>query len=99
MGTTRAPTLALRAALLAALAAAGVAAAQQPAPKGAKAELFPGAKLLQKLPYQVYRVPELVTTEKGTRLLVWVDAYDPNPPPSNDVSSPTFHGRVPPPKF
>jgi hypothetical protein len=68
----------LLAALLALLAGAAAAAAQAPAAKtGGK--LIPGARLLHKWPKEVYRVPELQSTAQGPRLLVWVDAADPNP--------------------
>jgi hypothetical protein len=58
-----------------------LAPAQQAPGKGkdAKQQLFPVMKLLYKYPKQVYRVPALYVTDKGPRLLVWVDASDPNP--------------------
>jgi hypothetical protein len=59
---------------LAALLATGGAAPAQRAK-----ELFPGARLLPRYPKESYRVPALCTTDKGPRLLVWVDASDPNP--------------------
>jgi hypothetical protein len=67
---------------LGALLAAAVLAATAPAapPESSKGTLFPGAKLMHKFSKEVYRVPILVTTEKGPRLEVWFDAFDPEPP-------------------
>jgi hypothetical protein len=77
MNTTRKLTRPFLGALL---VAATVAAAGRAAPPGASQDkLLPGAKLLHTFPQEVYRVPALVTTEKGLRLLVWVDESDPNP--------------------
>jgi hypothetical protein len=83
MSTTRTPTRGFLNALLALVAAGMVAAATQAAPpkesKEGKDTLLPGAKLLHKFSHKVYRIPALMTTDKGTRLLVWVDAFDPTP--------------------
>ena len=49
-------------------------------PDGAKATLFPGAKLMHKFAKEVYRLPVLVTTEKGPLVAIWLDEFDPNPP-------------------
>src|SRR6266849_5204130 len=42
---------------------------------------FPGAKLVHKFAKEVYRVSVLLDTEKGPRLLIWVDEFDPLTPP------------------
>jgi WD40 repeat protein len=42
---------------------------------------FPGAKLLHKFPNECYRIPVLLDSEKGPRLLVWIDEFDPLTPP------------------
>jgi hypothetical protein len=82
MRTTQTLTLRSLSTLLALLTTGLVIPAQGPTPpKEAKDELFPGAKLLYKFPKEVYRVPALVETPKGPRLLVWVDAAE--PPPDN----------------
>jgi hypothetical protein len=64
---------------LAAALAIGVVAAAIPAARGADGpdKAFPGAKLVHKFSKEVYRVPVLLDTEKGPRLLVWVDEFDP----------------------
>jgi hypothetical protein len=46
-----------------------------------KDTLFPGTKLVHKFPKEVYRGPVLLTTDKGPRLEMWVDEFDPQPPP------------------
>jgi hypothetical protein len=49
-------------------------------PEDSKEPLVPGAKLTRKFSKEVYRVPVLLTTDKGPRLEVWVDDFDPAPP-------------------
>jgi len=86
MRTTRILTMASLITLPVLLATGLVAAAQEPAPsKDAKEELLPGAKLLYKFPKEVYRIPALLDTPKGPRLLLWVDASEP-PPDNADVT-------------
>jgi hypothetical protein len=79
MRTTRTLTPGLLTALLTALAAGVVAAGPQPPPRGATEELLPGARRLPDFPHKVFRVPALLVTQKGPRLLVWVDKSDPAP--------------------
>jgi hypothetical protein len=43
-------------------------------------EALPGAKLVHKFAKEVYRSPVLVMTDKGPRLEIWFDAFDPQPP-------------------
>jgi WD40 repeat protein len=68
-------------ALLTTLAIGLVTAAASAAPPDNPKELFPGATLMHKFPKEVYRTPIFVTTDKGTRLEIWFDAFDPEPPP------------------
>jgi hypothetical protein len=74
--------------------AAGIVAATTPtAPAEDKDSLLPGAKLLHKFPKEVYRTPVLLETQKGPRLLVWVDAFDPAAPtrfPGEPPKEPKF---------
>jgi hypothetical protein len=82
MRTTRTSIRSFVLALLTILAIGLVPTAAPAAPPGnPKDALFPGAKLMHKFPKEVYRVPVLVTTDKGPRLEVWFDAFDPEPPP------------------
>jgi hypothetical protein len=60
---------------------AGTTAAQAPPPGRGKDALIPGARLMHKFAKEVYRVPVLVTTDKGPQLEVWFDEFDPSPPP------------------
>jgi hypothetical protein len=64
--------------IFAALLAAGTPAA---AADDSKDALFPGARLVQKFPKEVYRIPAFVPTDKEPRLEIWIDAFDPEPPP------------------
>ena len=68
---------ALLPALVVGLAAAATTAAPPDSPKE---PLLPGAKLMYKFNKEVYRTPVLVTTDKGPRLAIWFDAFDPAPP-------------------
>jgi hypothetical protein len=63
--------------------AIGVVAGVTPAARAADGpdKAFPGAKLVHKFPKEVYRIPVLLDTEKGPRVLVWVDEFDPLTPP------------------
>jgi hypothetical protein len=74
--------------------ATGLFAAGQPAPaQNLKENPLPGAKLLHKFPDQVYRIPVLLDTQQGPRLLVWVDSFDPAPVPkipSEPLPQPKF---------
>jgi WD40 repeat protein len=81
MCTTRRFIRACPRASLAFLAMGLVTTAASAAPNDNPKELFPGAKLMHKFPKDVYRVPIFVTTDKGTRLEIWFDAFDPEPPP------------------
>jgi hypothetical protein len=73
------------------------ASAPAAAPDDTKDPLFPGAKLVHKFPKEVYRVPVFVTTDKGPRLEIWFDAFDPNPPPKPGMIPGTY--GVPDPKL
>jgi hypothetical protein len=73
--------------------ALSVDAAPPPSARDAQDSLLPGAKLLHKFSQQVYRIPDLHATEKGPRLLVWIDASDPTPPrrfPHEPLPDPKF---------
>jgi hypothetical protein len=81
MSTTRTVTRRFPNALLPVLAAGVLTAVAQAAPPGdAKDLLLPRARLLQKFSDEVYRIPVLLDTDQGPRLLLWVDAFDPEPP-------------------
>jgi hypothetical protein len=76
---------------LGALLVAGTATAAPT--EGGKDGLFPGARLLHKFPTEVYRLPLLLPTDNGTRLLLWVDAFDPTPMsrfPMDPLPDPVF---------
>jgi hypothetical protein len=62
--------------------AIGLVTATAPAapPETRKDTLFPGAKLMHKFTKTVYRAPVFVATDKGPRLVVWLDALDPKAP-------------------
>jgi WD40 repeat protein len=66
--------------LLTIMAIALVNAAPSAAADESKDTLFPGTKLVHKFPKEVYRGPVLVTTDKGPRLEIWFDEFDPEPP-------------------
>jgi hypothetical protein len=85
-------------ALLAALVIGLTTAPATAAPPDNPKELFPGAKLMHKFPKEVYRAPIFVTTDKGTRLEIWFDAFDPEPPPKPGVI-PEIAGKLPDPRI
>jgi hypothetical protein len=78
MNTTRTPVRPFLGALLAAAVLAAAATAAPP--DSSKGTLLPGAKLMHKFSKEVYRAPVWVMTDKGPRLEVWFDAFDPEPP-------------------
>lgn len=85
----------LRAGLGVFLTAALILNSTPPASAGEKSreELFDGAKLLHKFSDKVYRVPAFFGTDKGERLLVWIDKFDPMPQPkfpSDRLPDPSF---------
>jgi WD40 repeat protein len=84
----------LRAGLVA-VSAVVLLSAATPAGAGEKTkdELFDGAKLLHKFKEKVYRVPAFFGTDKGERLLVWFDKFDPMPKPKFPMD------RLPDPNF
>jgi hypothetical protein len=99
MRTTRAFIRSFPLALLTILAV-GLVTASAPAapPDSTKDPLFPGAKLVHKFPKEVYRNPLFVTTDKGSRLEIWFDAFDPAPPPRPGVPA-EIGGRLPDPRL
>jgi hypothetical protein len=75
---TRTPSHTVRNAVLAILVAGTVSAATRAAPpETTKDAILPGAKLLHTFPKEVYRIPTLQFTDKGPRLLVSIDGFDP----------------------
>jgi hypothetical protein len=82
LSITRTVTRGWRNALLTVLAAGAAAAGAAAAPpETTRDPILPGAKLLHTFPKEVYRVPLLQLTDKGPRLLVCVDGFDPTIPP------------------
>src|SRR5437660_939899 len=94
MTTGRAPIRCLCNVLLAAVPTCLVVAAIQGAPPEDKTDtLLPGAKLVRKFKTEVYRLPVLLDTKDGTRLLMWVDPIDPTAPsrfPGEPMKDPVF---------
>ncbi len=75
------------------LAAASVWSAQPVAAQGQQENLLPGAKLLHKFKDEVFRIPLILETAQGPRVLVWFDAFDPAPIPkfpSDPMPKPQF---------
>jgi hypothetical protein len=78
LSTTQTLIRGFRNVLLTVLATGIAAAASRAAPpETTKAPILPGAKLLRTFPKEVYREPLFQLTDKGPRLLVSVDGFDP----------------------
>jgi hypothetical protein len=94
MSKTGTLTRHFRSALLVVLATAVVAVPTPAVAEDKPAKMLPGARLLHKFPKKVYRIPVLLATEKGPRLLVWEDDFDPEPP-----RRPYDFNKAPEPRF
>jgi hypothetical protein len=61
--------------------------------QGNQGELLPRARLLHNFTGGIYRAPFLLETKEGSRLLVWVDHFDPQPKsrfPGMPLPAPVF---------